>query len=56
MPLQISKFRLQRIVRLRRRRAGAGEKVPFRNGTLLACAYVVLAGLFALAAAFVTRR
>ena len=56
MSLQISKSRLQRVVRLRRRRTGTGEKVPFRNGTLLACVYVALAALFALAAAFVTRR
>lgn len=56
MPLQISKSRLQRIVRLRRRRAGGGEKVPFKNGTLLACAYVAAAALLALAAAFVARR
>ena len=53
---QISKSRLQRVVRLRRRRTGTGEKVPFRNGTFLACVYVALAALFALAAAFVTRR
>ncbi len=56
MSLQISKSRLQRVVRLRRRRPGTGEKVPFRNGALLAGSYVVLAALFALAAAFVTRR
>ena len=56
MPLQISRSRLQRGVRLRRRRAGTGERVPFRNGTQLACAYVALAALFALAAAFLARR
>lgn len=56
MPLQISKSRLQRVVRLRRRRAGAGERVPFKDGTLLASVYVVLAALFAMAAAFVARR
>ena len=55
MSMQISKSRLQRVVRLRRRRAATGEPVPFRNGTFLACLYLVLACLLALAAAFVVR-
>ena len=55
MPLQISKVRLQRVVRLRRRRASPAERVPFRNGTLLACVYLLVAVLAALVAAFFAR-
>ena len=56
MPLQISKIRLQRVVRLRRRRAASGEKVPFKDGTLLATGYVLACAAIAMAAAWAVRR